>query len=210
MVETNSCRFFPGWRWLAALLLLIAALPAATLAMSVEPMDFAKLVAGSEAVVKAEILEVRGAWVGEGADRRIMTTVRLRVRETAKGAPKTGEEMGLEFLGGRADGKRMVVFGMPEFRVGDTEILFVQTADRPICPLAGVHHGRVQLRRDSATGREEAFRHDGVPLTATTELGGASDAQRAPRPEAGKPAMTSDELLNAVRAEVTRTSSTGR
>src|SRR4051812_43360650 len=83
MVETNSCRFIPGWRWFAALLFLVASLPVA-LAMTVEPTDFARMVAGSEAVVKADVLEVRGAWVGEGAYRRIMTTVRLRVRETAK------------------------------------------------------------------------------------------------------------------------------
>ena len=175
--------------------------------MTAEPTDCARRGAGSVAGVNAVGLDGRGAWAGEGADRRIVTTVRLRVRDAAKGAPKADDILTLEFLGGRApDGRRMVVFGMPEFRVGDTEILFVQTADRPICPLAGVHHGRVQLRRDPGTGREEAFRHDGAPLAATAELGSASDAQKPPRPVPGRAAMTGDELLAAVRAEVARAS----
>jgi hypothetical protein len=64
----------------------------------------------------------------------------------------------------------MRVAGMPQFTVGQTEILFVTGNGVQFCPLVAMMHGRYRVQTDAATGREYIARSDGVPLVSEHDV----------------------------------------
>ena len=60
---------------------------------------------------------------------------------------------------------------MPQFEVGDRDILFVNDAGRPVSPIVGFAFGRFPLRRDVFTGREFVTTYDGRAFASTAEIG---------------------------------------
>lgn len=75
------------------------------------------------------------------------TRVAFEVVRAWKGAA-TGDEVVLTFLGGRAsDGRVLGVSGIPTFREGDRDLLFVDSTD-PTCPLVGWERGRIRMGAD--------------------------------------------------------------
>jgi len=77
---------------------------------------------------------------------------------------------------------------VPEFRVGDEDILFVAGNGRDFYPLYAVMYGRYPVKRDKRTGREYVTRSNGVPLGDVAEValpmgeGPAATLQRRLRP----------------------------
>lgn len=75
------------------------------------------------------------------------TRVAFEVVRAWKGAA-AGDEVVLTFLGGRAsDGRVLGVSGIPTFREGDRDLLFVDSTD-PTCPLVGWERGRIRMAAD--------------------------------------------------------------
>ena len=138
-------------------------------ATSVRPPEFSDLVEKAEVVVRGEVVGVRCEWRGTADTRRIVTLVRFRIDRALIGHPP--EELELEFLGGKVGTERLEISGMPEFRVGDRDIIFVQNNGRQLCPLVGFSHGRY-LVVDGAFAWEPptVARNNTVPLESVEEV----------------------------------------
>lgn len=139
-------------------------------ATSVLAPAFPELVAESALIARVEVAAVTCAWVeAPGHGRVIKTFVRFNVRKVLKGSADATLE--LSFLGGEVDGQGMRVQGMPEFRVGQHDLLFV--GDRGgvrACPLVGLMHGRYRVVTDPATGRDTVARNDRIPLESVHDV----------------------------------------
>src|ERR1700724_623982 len=92
-------------------------------ATTVIPPTFDELVAQAEFIFQGEVTNVNSEWVGEGAQRHIMSYVTFKVSDTLKG--DVGQSYTIRMLGGTVDGETMGVSDAPKFEVGDQDILFV-------------------------------------------------------------------------------------
>ena len=157
-----------------AVVVLLAAVAAAR-ATTVIPPTFDQLVANAQSVFVAEVVDVRAVWRDTRERRVIKTQVTFRVEDVWKGSASLTTQ--LEFLGGTLDGVTLQVHGVPTFRVGQRELLFVVDGGRPmVSPLVGFMHGRMRVERDPATGVDRVRTFDGRAFTSIAEIG----AQRAP------------------------------
>lgn len=135
----------------ALLTLALTAAVSAIQATTVVPPTFDELVDKAETIFQGNVTEVKSQWVGEGAQRYIVSYVTFRVKDSLKGGP--GEKYTLRMFGGEVDGEGMAVADAPKFAVGDEDILFVENNGSQVVPLVGMMHGRFHVRKDRA-GRE--------------------------------------------------------
>jgi hypothetical protein len=77
----------------------------------------------------------------------------------------------LTFLGGTIGDLTLRVADMPEFSVGDRDVLFVSPERYAVSPLVAFGYGRFRIVRDSATHIEQIYTHDGRPLLNAFDLG---------------------------------------
>jgi hypothetical protein len=153
---------------------LLAAITAAR-ATTVIPPTFDQLVARAQSVFVAEVIDVRAVWRDTRERRVIKTLVTFRVEDVWKGSASPTTQ--LEFLGGTIDDVTLQVHGVPQFRPGQRELLFVVDGGRPmVSPLVGFMHGRMRVERDPATGVDRVRTFDGRSFTSVAEIG----AQRPP------------------------------
>ncbi len=115
---------------LVAALLLFASLPA--LASVTTARSLADLVREAEDVVVVEALDENSHYDTRG---RIVTDVRLRVRETMKGSHSSGDELMVRVLGGAVGDIGMRIEGEPTFAVGQRSVLFAKTAGAHLRPV---------------------------------------------------------------------------
>jgi hypothetical protein len=153
---------------LLALLFLVFVHSAPLCATTVDPPDFATLVAESEIIFRGKVTAVHCEWVGEGADRHIGSYVSFEVLKTLKG--KTSSPYVLEMVGGTVGDQTLEIVGAPTFKVGDRSLLFVQKNGTQFIPLMGIMHGHFRVERDPASGEEILIKHDGTPLEGPEEI----------------------------------------
>ena len=158
---------------------------------TVIPPTFDALVGGASTVFVGEVMNVRARWVATSQGRAIMTDVTFRVDEVWKG--HLGAVTMLEFMGGTIDGMTMEVVGMPEFTVGQRNVLFV-SGERAASPLVGFMYGRMKVERDFS-GVDRVRTHDGRSLGNTAQMG-----LNRPNYMLSISAMRLSELEAAVRA----------
>lgn len=156
------------WKRSFGVLVLVAVARVASPTSVVAP-TFDELVARAESVVVAEVVATRSTWVESRAGRAIVTDVTVAIERTLKGPIYT--ERALEFLGGTVGDDTLHVEGMPEFHVGDRDVLFIRDSGRPVSPLVGFMYGRFRIVRDTRAGVEMVRTHDGRPVAALTEIG---------------------------------------
>lgn len=137
-------------------------------AMSVKQPTFEELVGRAEQVVRVEVLDTQCVFKGEGADRRIVTLVKLRVEKVIVG--EAPAEMEIELLGGKVGDEALEVAGMTKFQKGDRDILFVAGNGRLFCPLVAVNHGRFLLVPNEGRAGETVARSDARPLRSVAEI----------------------------------------
>jgi hypothetical protein len=65
----------------------------------------------------------------------------------------------------------MEVTDTPKFKVGDTDILFVEHNNEQFVPLVGISHGRFHVQRDDETGRDIVVNGEGAPVKDLAKLG---------------------------------------
>jgi hypothetical protein len=130
---------------------------------------FDELVLRAESVIVGRVAATRSAWVVSRAGRAIVTDLTVSIERTLKGP--TYAERSFEFLGGTVGDDTLMVAGMPEFHVGDRDVLFISEAGRPASPLVGFMYGRFRVIQDSRTGVDMVRTHDGRPLASTDEVG---------------------------------------
>lgn len=147
--------------------MLTVVLPAVK-ATTVVPPKFAELVAGADYIVRARVKAIRY----EAKDRPgkvplIHTKVALEVVEAIAGQPPAEPE--LTVLGGRWGDHELRVEGLPQFEVGQEEVMFVHGNGRVFYPLYAAMHGRYPIKKDK-DGREFVTRTNGVQLDDVAEV----------------------------------------
>jgi hypothetical protein len=159
--------------------LFIAGIGFATaLATTVIPPTFEEMTDRAEVIFVGKVVSLRSEWRGVGPQRAIFTLVEFEKTETLKGDSKPA--ITLQFLGGTVGEATLEVGGVPKFKVGDRELLFVAKNGVQVCPIVGVFHGKFDVRTDEKSGRDFLVRHNGKELRDVGEIGaGESGPARA-------------------------------
>jgi len=170
--ESASVSLFPLMRPLRLCFLCAAMLTTVgvTRATTVIPPEFPELVASSDYIIRGKVVSLTNE-IRQREGREVpFTLAEIAVSEVIAGTPP--EKVVLKMLGGKtSDGGELTVEGVPHFAVGDESIFFVKDNGTSFYPLKGVMHGLYPVKRDKATGREYVTRANGLPLSATAEVG---------------------------------------
>ncbi len=129
---------------------LVIALAGLLRATSLIPMTFDNQVEDAAEIFLARVDGIDSEWRESERGRVIFSTVTFAVLERYKGADK--DVVKLEFLGGTIGDEKMVVEGIPTFRVGEEAVLFVSGDRTRACPVVGWSRGKLDVERD-ANGR---------------------------------------------------------
>jgi len=181
-----------------SLLAMVFTLAVAGVARSttIIPPSFDALVSGANTIFVGEVMNIRSDWDPTPQGRVIMTFVTFRVDEVWKG--NLGAVTQLAFLGGEIGDVGMKVHGMPTFRIGQRDVLFVGAEPRRISPLVGLMYGRMRIERDSDSGVDRVRTYDGQALGSVAQIG-----PQRPAPSLAPIApMRLAELASAVRARL--------
>lgn len=162
-------------------------------ATTVIPPTFDELVAQAEVIFQGDVTDVKSQWVGEGAQRHIVSYVTFKVEDALKGTP--GQSYTIRMLGGTVDGETMGVSDAPKFKVGDKDILFVQNNGSQFVPLVGIMHGRFHVKRDQG-GQEVVSNNEDEPVKNVARLG---RGEAADGPEAN---LTAADFKAAVKSKL--------
>jgi hypothetical protein len=189
----------PGTRRALAAALVLTVCAGAPRAASVIAPSFDTMVARAQHVFVGQALDVRSRWVSTSSGPAIVTVVTFKVVRTLKG--ELGAQTQLEFLGGTVGDYRLEVPGIPRFRVGDEDVLFVDERGQPVSPVVGFMHGRFRVLEEPGTGRRSVARHDFSPLTSVTEIGASKAAARASSARSMSLADFETEIARAVRRQ---------
>ena len=189
----------PRVRRALAAAIAVAVLAGAPQAASVVAPSFDAMVTRARAVFVGQTVDVRSQWVSTPSGRAIVTIVTFKVLRTLKG--ELGAQTQLEFLGGTVGEYRMEIPGMPKFRVGDEDVLFVDERGQPVSPVVGFMHGRFRVLEDPGTGRRSVARYNFEPLAGVAEIGTAAPAPRVASARALSLAAFEDEIVRAVRRQ---------
>ena len=179
-------------------LTMVCILAAAGVARSttVIPPTFDALVSSAATIFVGEVMNVRSEWETTPNGRAIITLVTFRVEDVWKG--NLGAVTQLEFLGGEIGDVGMRVEGSPVFRLGQRDVLFVNSIVRAVSPLVGFMHGRMRVERDTVSGVDRVRTFDGRALGSVAQIG----PQRAAPPLASITPMRLAELETAVRSRL--------
>jgi hypothetical protein len=178
----------------------VAVLARTPQAASVVAPTFETLVARAQTVFVGQTVDLRSQWVSTPSGRAIVTIVTFKVVRALKG--QLGAQTQLEFLGGTMGEYRMEIPGMPKFRIGDEDVLFVDERGDPASPVVGFMHGRFRVLEEPAGGRRSVARHNFEPLASVADIGATAAAPRV----ASARALS----LAAFEAEIERTVSRQR
>jgi hypothetical protein len=134
-----------------SLWLVIVAGPA--FALTLVPVDFTEMVAGSQLIVHGRVIDVRAQMTA--GRRTIQSLVTVAVVDAIKGAP--AGEITFVVPGGQIGRYRRLVVGAPEFTAGPAVLLFL-TARPPELPMPfGISQG--VYRVSGGTVRADSLRH---------------------------------------------------
>lgn len=170
---------------LCALVVLAAAPAWSSTFLAMTPRE---LVAGSDAVVQGEVLQVHSFWSPSG--RLILTEAIIRVEERIAG--ESPSVLVLRTAGGSVEGFTVEAHGFPTFTKGQRLLLFVANGDPG--EVVGYRQGQYRIVRDTA-GVEMA-----VPTVEKEVRLLSRDGRPAPRPVP----VRLQELKSQIRAEAVR------
>lgn len=183
---------FPRLFLLTTVCILVAAGVARS--TTVIPPSFDALVSSANTIFVGEVMNVRAEWEATPSGRAIITLVTFRVEDVWKG--NLGAVTQLEFLGGEIGEMGLKVEGMPVFRLGQRDVLFVDGEVRTVSPLVGFMHGRMRVERDTVSGVDRIRTYDGRALGSVAQIG----PQRAAPSLASITPMRLSDLESAVRS----------
>ena len=151
-------------------LLVVAAcaVAAPVSATTVVPLTFDELVQNAREVFIGEVVSTHSAYADTREGRAIVTLVTFRVDDALKGGLQT--QTSLEFLGGTIGDVTMAIAGMPEFRVGDRDVVFVGNRSEA-SPVVGMMQGRFRVMRDPIRGVDTVRGYDGRAVATLADIG---------------------------------------
>jgi hypothetical protein len=170
-----------------------AALPPRTHASVVEALDLDQLAVGAADVVVADVVDLHPRW---DERRRIVTDVRLRVREAMKGGARPGAVLTLVRLGGAIGDLGMRVEGEASFSPGERALVFAVPAEAGRVRALGLAQGVMPVVRGGAPGGDDLVLPGGAGLSLVRRVG--------PHLQAMPPAVPVARPLAAVRADIAR------
>jgi hypothetical protein len=167
---------------LAALVLCLLAIPTALAAQSATldlgTLSLDQLADRASTIVVSTVTSRRSEWEHYGASRLIITKVTMEVEQTLKGsAPRT---LVVEVLGGTIGEQTLRVSHVPEFKVGDRDVLFLNGALHAASPIVGSDQGRFRVMNESATGTARVLSAQFAPLVSAAEIGATAETARGP------------------------------
>jgi hypothetical protein len=174
----------------------VAAILPGLRATTVIPPTFDELVDQAEIIFQCNVTRVSSEWVGEGAQRHIMSYVTFKVEESLKGDP--GQSYTVRMLGGTVDGETMGVSDAPKFQVGDKDILFVQNNGSQFIPLVGIMHGRFHVRTNES-GQQVVTNNEDEPVKNVARLGRMASSASPEEPD-----LPAAAFKDAVRSKLQR------
>jgi hypothetical protein len=118
------------------------------------PAEFREIVAGSQIIAHARVVEIRPEWVD--GRRQIETIVTADVLSYYKGG--SARTLSFKVPGGQIGRYRSVMIGAPQFKRGDEAVLFLNGADDPVPHVFGLNQGVFRVRQDRRTGRRVVVR----------------------------------------------------
>jgi hypothetical protein len=188
--NTLSMKLLRSFVLVSCLALSLAPLRATT----VIPPTFDRLVTDAEMIFEGTVTALKSEWIGEGADRHIVTYVTFKIEDPIKGALAT--EYTIRMFGGTVDGKTMEATDTPKFKVGDRDILFVENNGKQFVPLVGIMHGRFRVKQDEVNTSESISKDSGAQVSDLAKLG--NDERAA---SSGK-ALSKAEFKAAIRQKL--------
>ncbi len=162
-------------------------------AMTVIPPTFDQLVTDAEFIFQGTVTDTRSEWMGEGAQRHIVTFVTFSVEDALKG--ELGKNYTIRMLGGTVGDETIEIADAPRFKPGDRDILFVEHNNSQFIPLVGIMHGRFRVQTDTA-GREVVAKDNGAPLANAAKLGTDEAAAVA------GPALSTADFKSVIRQKL--------
>jgi len=165
-------------------------------ATTVIPPTFDQLVVQAEMIFEGTVTATQPQWVGEGAERHIVTYVTFKIEDAIKGQP--GDSYTIRMFGGTIDGHTMEATDTPRFKLGDRDILFVEHNGTQFVPLVGIMHGRFHVQ-DQGNGQQTVAKDNGAPMSDVTKLGQDEDAA------AKGNALTTADFKAAIRQKLSQT-----
>jgi hypothetical protein len=176
---------------LAAIIVLITLASAHPAAQA--PMTLDEMILAAPAIVVATVESRRAEYEYYGSSRLIITKVTLRIEDTLKGsAPRT---LVVEVLGGTLDDQTLHVSHVPEFQVGDRDVLFLSLAPHSVSPLVGSDQGRFRILTDNESGTPRVLTMGYEPVASLAQIG-AGQTRVARRMSEG---MSLPQFVTAVR-----------
>src|SRR5262245_17132715 len=158
---------------LSCILLVAVMACAIAFSSSVEQVSMAEVTKGSELIFRGQVLDTRGVREGTTA---IFTRVTFQVLEIYKG-PKVGNQIELDFMGGKLGTLELTVADMRFPKVGEGGVYFVESLKRKqVHPLYGWQQGHFLISRDSS-GTERVRTVYDKPVTSILADAPARPAQ---------------------------------
>lgn len=185
----NIFHAFSARRWVLSCCAIAWSMIGLVSATTVIPPSFDELVGEAEVIFQGTVINVQPQWIGEGAQRHIVSYVTFKVQDALKGNP--GNQITLRMFGGTVGGQTMQASDAPTFKVGDRDVLFVEHNGSQFIPLVGIMHGRYRVQKDE-NGRDVILTNKGVPLSSIDQIGKESVSPG--------PAMSAQQFKQAVQA----------
>jgi len=179
--------------------LSLAAAPSLS-ASSLDKVSALERVQAADLIFEGEVVQVdyRSSEAGPGQISLPHTYVTYAIQHVFKGSSAAGQSLTLRMQGGPDDqGRFLKVSGVPQFRPGDRDILFVQDNGSAICPLVGWEQGRFRVIRD------EVFNALGQEVWVTQAGGFAFGEVQVDTQQAGYPALPEAARSGEARAVFT-------
>lgn len=142
---------------LAILICLLASTQSISATTAIIPPDD-DLIIGARVIVKGRVLSIESSF--DEQQGRIFTYIKLKVQEVLKGQI-TERKIVIKELGGRVGDRISVVYGNPEFALGEQVLLYLDTWKDGSLRTYQMFLGKFSILRDDKTGHEFAVRGTG-------------------------------------------------
>lgn len=163
---------------LVAVALLVALSAPVVSATTVVRVTDVELTRGATAIVVARVLGIQASW--RERTRQVVTDVTVGVDEVLAGdVPE--RSVSVRLMGGRIGDLDVGIPGNPDFRVGETALLFLREDRDGRLRVAHLYQGKFSVVVDDLTGRELALRApaEGVDVLVPDGSGAAATTRDA-------------------------------
>jgi hypothetical protein len=147
-----------AWAFCSLLFLLASGTAFST---TVIPLSFDRIFSDADLIFVGEVVALQSSWETRAESRSIVTLVTFDVSAVLKG--QVGLRTQLTFLGGTIGDLTEQVSDMPQFKIGDRDVLFVSPERYAASPLVGFSQGRFRVQTD-ASGNSVVRTFQGRPL----------------------------------------------